>query len=89
MRFYRLVYYLYYRSLVLIANRLTFPVMWGELISRFQTLSLRRVHDLKQIYSEGEMSANMGRLLVFLRFVNELKLTNREWEELFQFLVNV
>jgi len=79
---------LYYRCLVIIASQLSFPdIIWVNIVSRFQSVSNRRIDDLKQIYIEGKMNANVGRLLTFLRLAKELELTEREWNELFQFLI--
>ena len=35
---------------------------------------------------EGGM--NWGRMMYFIRFAEELKLTEEEWDELFKFLMN-
>ena len=42
---------------------------------------------LKYLHSEVFSEINWGRLLVFLNFVEQLGLTDEEWEQLFDFLV--
>ena len=42
---------------------------------------------LKTLHSEVFSEINWGRLVVFLKFVETLGLTEEEWEELFHFLV--
>ena len=42
---------------------------------------------LKYLHSEVFTEAHWGRLLVFLNFVEQLGLTDEEWEQLFDFLV--
>ena len=42
---------------------------------------------LKCLHSEVFTEVNWGRLLVFLNFVEQLLLTDEEWEKLFDFLV--
>ena len=50
----------------------------------FQDRSLTR---LKRLHSELFTEVHWGRLLVFLNFVEQLGLTDEEWERLFDFLV--
>ena len=40
---------------------------------------------LKRLHSEVFTEINWGRLLVFLNFVEQLALTEKEWEQLFHF----
>ena len=42
---------------------------------------------LKYLHSEVFTEVHWGRLLVFLNFVEQLGLTDEEWEQLFDFLV--
>ena len=42
---------------------------------------------LKCLHSEVFTEVHWGRLLVFLNFVEQLGLTDEEWEQLFDFLV--
>ena len=42
---------------------------------------------LKRLHSEVFTEVHWGRLLVFLNFVEQLGLTDEEWEQLFHFLV--
>ena len=42
---------------------------------------------LKALHSEVFSKINWGRLVVFLNFVETLGLTDKEWEQLFDFLV--
>ena len=42
---------------------------------------------LKCLYSEVFTEVHWGRLLVFLNFLEQLRLTDEEWEQLFDFLV--
>ena len=42
---------------------------------------------LKRLHSEVFTEIHWGRLLVFLNFVEQLGLTEEEWEQLFDFLV--
>ena len=41
----------------------------------------------KHLNSEVFTKVHWGRLLVFLNFVEQLGLTDKEWEQLFDFLV--
>ena len=43
--------------------------------------------ELKCLHSEVLTEIHCGRLLVFLNFVEQLGLTDEEWEQLFDFLV--
>ena len=42
---------------------------------------------LKRLHSEVFTEIHWGRLVVFLNFVEQLGLTDEEWEQLFDFLV--
>ena len=42
---------------------------------------------LKRLHSEVFTEVHWGRLLVFLNFLEQLRLTDEEWEQLFDFLV--
>ena len=43
---------------------------------------------LKSLHSEVfSVKVNWGRLVVFIKFANQLGLTEEEWELLFQFLI--
>ena len=42
---------------------------------------------LKRLHSEVFTDVHWGRLLVFLNFVEQLGLTDKEWEQLLDFLV--
>ena len=42
---------------------------------------------LKRLHSEVFTEVHWGRLVVFLNFVEQLGLTDEEWEQLFDFLV--
>ena len=42
---------------------------------------------LKRLHSEVFTKIHWGRLLVFLNFVEQLGLTEEEWEQLFDFFV--
>ena len=44
---------------------------------------------LKYLHSEVFTEVHWGRLLVFLNFVEQLGLTDEEWEQLFDFLVPI
>ena len=45
------------------------------------------LNKLKCLHSEVFTEVHWGRLLVFLNFVEQLGLTEEEWEQLFDFLV--
>ena len=45
------------------------------------------IDKLKRLHSEVFTEVHWGRLLVFLNFVEQLGLTDEEWEQLFDFLV--
>jgi len=77
---------IYYHCLLIVASRLSFPIVWSQIVTRFLSLSNQRVNDLKLIYTQGQMNVNVGRQLTFLRLVKELQLTEEEWGELLQFL---
>ena len=77
---------LYYQSLTFIATWLSFPIAWENIVSTFHSISGRRIDNLKQIYCEGEMHSNLGRTLTFLRLANELQLSQKEWDELIEYI---
>ena len=54
---------------------------------QFCELSGSMLDKLKRLHSEVFTEINWGRLLVFLNFVEQLALTEKEWEQLFHFLV--
>ena len=74
-------------SLRLIANHQRYPIVFHKLVSEFQSHSRHRLSDLKMIYQEGEINANIGRQLIFIHFLQELKLTEEEWEEVYRFFL--
>ena len=76
----------YFHCLKLIASQLICPLEFDKMVSEFQCGSHDRVNELKLIFVDGKLNANIGRLLTFLRFLQELKLTEEEWEEMYQFL---
>ena len=54
---------------------------------KFKDLPGSSLEKLKQLHSEVFTKVHWGRLLVFLNFVQQLRLTDEEWEQLFHFLV--
>ena len=44
---------------------------------------------LKSLHSELFTEVNWGWLLVFLSFAEQLGLTEKEWEQLFEFLIPI
>ena len=77
----------YFYGLKLIASQLVCPSNLNKVVTEFHNHSRHRTKDLKMIYLEGQMKANIGRMLIYFRFIEELKLTEEEWEELYQFLI--
>ena len=53
----------------------------------FCKLSGSMLDKLKRLHSEVFSEVQWGRLLVFLNFVEQLGLTDEEWEKLFDLLV--
>ena len=47
------------------------------------------IDKLKCLHSEVFTEVHWGRLLAFLNFVEQLGLTDKEWEQLFHFLVPI
>ena len=54
---------------------------------QFCELPGSKLGKLKRLHSEVFTEVHWGRLLVFLNFVEQLGLTDEEWERLFDFLV--
>ena len=54
---------------------------------QFCELPGSKLSKLKRLHSEVFTEVHWGRLLVFLNFVEQLGLTDEEWERLFDFLV--
>ena len=76
----------YFNLLRFIATRIRLEANFEQLKLKFQSTSKNRVNDLKQIYHYGHMKSNIGRMLAFVRFVEELRLTEGEWDELYSYL---
>jgi len=57
---------IYYHCLLIVASRLSFPIVWVEIVTRFRSLS-NQFDDLKFIYTQGQMNK-----------VKELQLTELE-----------
>jgi len=53
----------------------------------FYELPGPNLEKLKQLHSEVFSKVNWGRLVLFLRFAEQLGLTEEEWELIFHFLV--
>lgn len=77
---------LYLNLLRFLAVRLRFQVNFDQLKLKFESCSKNRVKDLKELYKYGQIRNNLGRRLAFVRFVEELRLTEREWEEMYSLL---
>ena len=73
---------LYFNLLRCIATRIHFQVNFDQMVLAFKSSSKHRVRDLKLIYDHGEMGNNMGRRLTFFRFMEEIQLTDGEWDEI-------
>jgi len=58
-----------------------------ELKQKFKDLPGSSLEKLKELHSEVFSKVNLGRLVVFLNFADQLGLTEEEWELLFNFLV--
>ena len=54
---------------------------------QFCELAGSMLDKLKRLHSEVFTEIHWGRLVVFLNFVEQLGLTDEEWEQLFDFLV--
>ena len=59
------------------------------LTDKFCELPGSMLDKLKYLHSEVFTEVHWGRLLVFLNFVEQLGLTDEEWEQLFDFLVPI
>ena len=59
----------------------------SSLGEKFCELPGSMLDKLKRLHSEVFTEVHWGRLLVFLNFVEQLGLTDKEWEQLFDFLV--
>ena len=59
----------------------------ASLTETFCKLPGSTLDKLKRLHSEVFTKVHWGRLLVFLNFVQQLRLTDEEWEQLFHFLV--
>ena len=58
-----------------------------KLKQKFKDLPGSSLEKLKELHSEVFSKINWGRLVVFLNFADQLRLTEEEWELLFNFLV--
>ena len=58
-----------------------------SLREKFCELPGSMLDKLKRLHSEVFTEIHWGRLVVFLNFVEQLGLTDQEWEQLFDFLV--
>ena len=58
-----------------------------SLREQFCELPGSKLDKLKRLHSEVFTEVHWGRLVVFLNFVEQLGLTDEEWERLFEFLV--
>ena len=58
----------------------------ASLTETFCALPGSTLDKLKRLHSEVFTKVHWGRLLVFLNFVEQLGLTDEEWEQLFDFL---
>ena len=73
----------------LIARNLTIPS--NEITSlreKFCELPGSMLDKLKCLHSEVFTEVHWGRLVAFLNFVEQLGLTDEDWEQLFDFLVS-
>ena len=71
-----------------IASKISASTREIELLkANFCKLPGSNLEKLKQLHAEVFSEVNWGRLVVFLRFANQLGLTEEEWELLFCFLV--
>ena len=57
------------------------------LTEKFCELPGSMLDNLKALHVEVFSEINWGRMVVFLNFVEQLGLTDEEWEQLFDFLV--
>jgi len=77
---------LYFRVLRFLCARIDFGLQFKQLTIEFKNNSKHRIRDLKEIYDCAEMNAHMGRTLAFFRFLEELELTEKEWNEIYDFI---
>lgn len=63
-----------------------FEIDWKKEVTKFQQSIGNRVMNLKLVFEQVETDANMWRFFAFIRFAEELKLTEEEWAELYLFL---
>ena len=54
-----------------------------SLMKTFCDLSGSTISKLKELHSEVFLKVNLGRLLVFLKFAEDLELTQEEWGQLY------
>ena len=59
----------------------------ASLTETFCNLPGSKLDKLERLHSEVFTKVHWGRLQVFLNFVEQLRLTDEEWEQLFHFLV--
>ena len=78
----------YFKALRILSIHIRFKVDFNQMTLEFKNRSINRLEDLKSIYKHGEMNKNFGRKLAFLRFMEELQLTEREWGEMFTMIYN-
>ena len=75
----------------LVARNITIPPSKIDLLrEKFCNLPGAMLDKLKSLYSELFLEeVYWGRLLVFLRFAEQVELTEKEWAQLFDFLVPI
>lgn len=75
----------YFRSLRYLARRMNFEIEWEKEIEKFHQIHGTRLNNLKLVFNQVGTENNITRLLAFVRFAEELKLSEEEWAELYIF----
>lgn len=78
----------YFNILRTLALTIHFNINWSNMVREFKknVATNNKIKTLKLIFAEANTKSNMGRLLACIRFAEKLQLTEREWEQLFQYL---
>ena len=77
-----------FRALRFIARQLNYDIDWDVEVKKFTSCLVpgTRVFNLKFVFEQVQTNHSTDRLLAFIRFADELKLSEEEWDELYIFL---
>ena len=77
-----------FRALRLLAHQWNYDMDWDVEVKTFTSCLVpgTRVFNLKLVFEQVQTKHSTERLLAFIRFADELKLSVKEWDEIYLFL---